>query len=156
VRTLGESEKARPSVFKAGAPAPARTRGAATVAELLSVDREYRHKSARGALVLIAPRVLNPTHTPWLPVLHTSRGVHHYTACYSNTLRAHEFARTHDWVVLYLQGDGATRYTVVTARHGTLKGRRVVRGREVECGRYYASRARVSARRGRSLALTCP
>jgi len=112
-----------------------------TVEELLSVDREYRRKAARGELPLITPHRFNPAHEAWLPVLHTARGDHHYTALFSNTARAHEFGRTHDWVVLYVDGGRPeTQCTVITARRGILKGRRVVRGREVECGHHYAER----------------
>ncbi|MEW6272306.1 MAG: hypothetical protein AB1689_23740, partial [Thermodesulfobacteriota bacterium] len=108
--------------------------GAPPVAELLDVDREYREKSAAGRLPRIAPRRFNPRREAWLPVLHAERGRGHYTAVFSNTVRAHELGKTDDWVVLYL--DGGTRerqYTVVTAQRGPLAGRRVVRGREDEC-----------------------
>lgn len=104
------------------------------VVELLDVDREYREGAARGALPRIAPRRFNPEGEAWLPILHTARGEHHYTALFSNTARAHELGRTHDWVVLYCDGAGAERrYTVVTESTGPLAGRRVVRGREEEC-----------------------
>ena len=114
-----------------GAPA----RGATPpVEELLSVDAEYRDKAERGVLRTIAPRRFNPRHEAWLPVLHTRRGDRHYTALFSNTARAHELGRTHDWVVLYHDGaDGERSSTVVTAHRGALAGRRVVRGRELEC-----------------------
>jgi len=106
------------------------------VAELLDVDREYREAAAQGALPRIAPRRFNPDREAWLPVLHTTRGDRHYTALFSNTARAHELGRTHDWVVLYCDGKGPERrYTVVTEGRGPLAGRRVVRGREEECGR---------------------
>lgn len=100
------------------------------VGELLDVDREYREESRAHRLPAIAPRRFNPRHEAWLPVLHTSRGERHYTALYSNTARAHQLGKTHDWVVLYFDdGGGRERQcTVVTAR-----GRRVVRGREREC-----------------------
>lgn len=104
------------------------------VDELLDVDREYRDKSARGELPRIAPRRFNPSHDAWLPILHTTRGDRHYTALYSNTARAHQLGRTHDWVVLYCDGDrGESRFTVVTGAQGPLAGRRLVRGREAEC-----------------------
>ncbi len=108
------------------------------VAELLDVDREYRRKAAAGSLRRIAPRRLNPTGEAWLPVLHTQRGERHYTALYSNTPRAHRLRRTHDWVVLYYDGDhGERQCTVVTEYRGKLKGRRIVRGREADCLEYY-------------------
>jgi hypothetical protein len=105
-----------------------------SITELLDVDREYREKAAAGKLPMIAPRRFNPTGDAWLPILHTERHGRHYTALYSNTARAHELGTTHDWVVIYLDDD-ARRYqcTVITSRFGSLRGHRIIRGREVEC-----------------------
>lgn len=112
------------------------------VSELLDVDREYRRRAATKTLARIAPRRFNPTGAAWLPVLHTTRGAAHYTALFSNTPRAHELGMTNDWVVIYRDdADGSGRWTVITARYGALRGRRIVRGREVECEAYYASPA---------------
>jgi hypothetical protein len=103
---------------------------------LLDVDRLYRERAAAGALRTIAPQRFNPSGEAWLPVMHARRGPWHLTALFSNTARAHELGTTRDWVVLYLhRGDGRERQcTVVTAAGGPLAGRRVVRGREAECG----------------------
>lgn len=110
--------------------------GQPPVSELLDVDREYRKRAAAGRLPRITPRRFNPAHENWLPILHTHRGDRHYTALFSNTARAHELHRTHDWVVIYRDDDGDHgQWTVVTARAGPLKGRRIVRGREDECAR---------------------
>jgi DNA polymerase (family 10) len=110
------------------------------VSELLDVDREYRERGAAGTLPRIAPRRFNPGGEPWLPVLHASRGGRHYTALFSNTATAHRLGRTHDWVVIYLDGrDGGPQCTVVTQLNGPLAGRRVVRGREGECAEHYAT-----------------
>jgi hypothetical protein len=118
------------------------------IAEILDVDREYLAAAASGTLPRIAPRRFNPSHEAWLPVLHTRRGDRHYTALFSNTARAHEFGRTRDWVVLYFDGGGGERQcTVITSERRPLRGRRIVRGREKECARYYAQRARAEARR---------
>jgi len=112
------------------------------IADLLSVDREYRTRAAEGSLRTIAPRRFNPKHEAWLAILHTQRGGRDYTALFSNTQRAHELGRTRDWVVLYVDGGrGERRYTVVTAPRGALKGRRIVRGREADCLRYYRPQA---------------
>lgn len=109
------------------------------VGELLQIDQEYREKAEAGRLTRIAPRRFNPTGTAWLPVLHTIRGDRHYTALYSNTARAHELGMTHDWVVVYRDDHGGSgQWTVITARYGALRGRRIVRGREAECADYYA------------------
>ncbi len=110
-----------------------------TVAELLDVDEEYRRKAREGGLSLIAPRRFNPDNEKWLPILHTRRGDRHYTAVYSNTARAHARKRTRDWVVLFFHQDDTSegQATVVTEYRGPLAGRRVVRGREVECFDHY-------------------
>lgn len=110
-----------------------------SVEVLLAIDREYREKAHAGALRLIAPKRMNPEGKAWLPVLHTRYGPWHFTALFSNTERAHELHRTHDWVVIYFSDpDGEEgQFTVVTERRGTLTGERVVRGREPECARYY-------------------
>jgi putative hydrolase len=86
----------------------------------------------------VAPRRFNPEGKAWLPILHAERNGRHYTALYSNTSRAHEAGALRDWVVVYRDDKklGGT-WTVITARVGPLKGRRVVRGREVECAAYY-------------------
>ncbi|MGD8324727.1 MAG: DNA-binding protein [Gammaproteobacteria bacterium] len=106
-----------------------------SVAMLLDVDREYREAAAAGRLPSIAPRRFNPEGKAWLPVLHTSRDGWHLTALYSNTARAHELARTRDWVVIYFHQDDHVegQRTVVTETHGAQRGLRVVRGREAEC-----------------------
>jgi hypothetical protein len=110
------------------------------VAELLDVDAEYRAKAASGALETIAPRRFNPGGKAWLPVLHAERGGRHYTALFSNTPRAHRLGATRDWVVVYLEhGHEEGQWTVITARHGPLEGRRIVRGREAECEAHYAA-----------------
>jgi hypothetical protein len=104
-------------------------------ATLLAVDSEYRDRAARGDLRRIAPRRFNPERTAWLPILHTERDGWQVTALFSNTARAHELGRTDDWVVLFYERDGDSgQCTVVTETRGPLTGRRVVRGRESECG----------------------
>ncbi len=107
---------------------------APSVAELLDVDREYRDKARAGLLTLITPRRLNPERRAWLPILHTERGGHQYTALYSNTARAHRLGKTNDWVVLYCDDGGREhQWTVITSAFGPLQGTRIVRGREREC-----------------------
>ena len=109
-----------------------------SVAELLSVDREYRRKARAGALPCIAPRRFNPSQEAWLPILHTERNGRPYTALFSNTERAHRLGRTRDWVVLYFEvGRDKHQCTVVTEYQIPLRGRRVVRGRELECAEFY-------------------
>jgi hypothetical protein len=106
---------------------------------LLDVDREYREKAKAGKLRLIAPRRFNPKNEAWLPILHTERGAWHFTVLFSNTHLAHSLHRTDDWVIIYFNRDHAAegQRTVVTETRGPLEGRRVVRGRERECGAHY-------------------
>lgn len=107
---------------------------------LLDVDREYREKAEAGRLRTIAPRRFNPEGKSWLPVLHARRGRWYFTVLYSNTARAHELGRAHDWVVVYFYDDlhQEGQHTIVTEMRGLLAGKRVVRGREPECRAYYA------------------
>ncbi len=120
----------------------------APVEEILDVDREYREEAAAGTLHRIAPRRFNPEGKAWLPILHTQRGPRHYTALFSNTARAHEQGKTDDWVVLYYDGGGGERQnTVITSERAPLRGRRIVRGREDECARYYAAESPSPRRR---------
>ena len=108
------------------------------VGVLLELDREYREKAHAGTLQRIAPRRQNPEGKAWLPVLHKRVDPWHFTALFSNTPRAHELHRVYDWVVIFwADGGGESQATVVTERRGALTGKRVVRGREPECARYY-------------------
>jgi len=109
------------------------------VAILLEVDKTYRAQARDGSLRTIAPRRFNPSGEAWLPILHLDQDEWSFTALYSNTARAHELGRTHDWVVIYFaKPDGREQMrTVVTETHGSLEGKRVVRGREPECRSYY-------------------
>jgi DNA polymerase (family 10) len=106
---------------------------------LLDVDREYRNKAEAGVLPTIAPKRFNPEGKAWLSVLHTTRDPWHFTALFSNTARAHELKRTHDWVVLYFYDDQHVekQRTVVTESRGPLAGKRIVRGREADCRAHY-------------------
>jgi hypothetical protein len=127
----------------------------APVSELLEVEAEYRRKAAAGELKRIAPRRFNPKHEAWLPVLHTERGGREYTALFSNTARAHELGRTRDWVVIYHDGTGGEgRETIVTVRGGALAGKRIVRGREEECARFYREGAKTGTATNHSLEST--
>lgn len=114
------------------------------VSEILDIDNEYRFRDAQNELPRVAPKRLNPTSKAWLSILHTLRENRHYTALFSNTRRAHEMGTTHDWVVIYLEDhDGRGqhgRWTVITSQFGKLRGRRIVRGREHDCQKYYRNR----------------
>lgn len=125
---------------RAGGPRPDRG-SAPPVHLLLDVDAEYRDKASRDVLAKLAPKRFNPEREAWLPVLHAARPPWHFTALFSNTARAHELGRTDDWVVVYFYDDDHRegQCTIVTESHGEQRGRRVVRGRERECGDAYAS-----------------
>jgi hypothetical protein len=119
--------------------------GSPPVDLLLTLDDDYRKRAAAGELRIIAPRRFNPEREAWLPIMHTEQDGWSFTAMYSNSSRAHELGRTHDWVVIYHErGGDEGQVTVVSETSGPLKGRRVVRGREVECQRYYASLSQAS------------
>ena len=92
-----------------------------------SCPRSRRSASTRRARP--GCRCCTPTRDGW-----------HYTALYSNTALAHQLDRTRDWVVLFFYDDDHVegQHTIVTETHGPLAGRRVVRGREAECGAHYA------------------
>ena len=109
------------------------------LSELLDVDMQYRRLAKSGKLPKIAPRKFNPGGVAWLPILHTHRDDHHYTAMYSNTARAHELNTTNDWVIIYRDDPQANgRWTIITSQFGDLRGRRIVRGREDECSEHYS------------------
>ena len=117
-----------------------------SVITLLEVDADYRQQAEQGALPLIAPRRFNPGGKAWLPVLHTHHDEWHFSVLYSNTARAHELKRTRDWVIVYFYDDHHQegQNTVVTETRGPLTGRRVVRGRELECRDYYTAENRLN------------
>lgn len=100
-----------------------------SVSELLDIDAEYRKAARAGTLPLIKPSRFNPRGKAWLPILHTTRGPHHYTVLFSNTARAHALGQAHDWVVIYAESPDHGTWTVVTETRGPKAGRRVVRGR---------------------------
>lgn len=103
---------------------------------ILEVDKQYRTLAQAGKLTAIAPRRFNPDGKRWLPIMHMMQEGWLFTTLYSNTARAHDLNKTHDWVVIYYERDGAEgQCTVVTETHGKLRGQRVVRGREAECAR---------------------
>lgn len=131
-------------------PADAATRPPVDL--LLRVDADYRGKAAAGELRTITPRRFNPERRAWLPILHTEVGGWALTALFSNTARAHDLGMTRDWVIVYYEQNGDEgQATIVTERHGLLAGRRVVRGREAECGaRFDAAAAPSSSRRSRT------
>lgn len=55
-----------------------------------------------------------------------------------NTALAHQQGKTRNWVVLFFDGrEHEAQCTIITTEWGALEGRRIVRGREGECLRYY-------------------
>jgi hypothetical protein len=114
--------------------------GEPSVAELLEVDRDYRRLAAAEQLPTIAPKKFNPFGESWLPLHAVRRNGWKYRALFSNTALAHRLGRTRDWVVIYFSNDmHRGQRTVVTEQRGTLRGRRVVRGREAECRLLYGA-----------------
>jgi DNA polymerase (family X) len=108
------------------------------VEDLLEIDRRFREKAEAGLLRMVAPRRFNPAGEAWMPILRTRWHGRRYRAQYSNMELAHQSGKTRDWVVIFYEdGGGVGQCTVVTATSGPLRGRRVVRGREEECARFY-------------------
>ncbi len=108
---------------------------------VLEIDEEYRSKAAAGKLKKIAPKKLNPEGKAWLPLMAKEHKGYKFTVMFSNTETAHKLGKTDDWVVVYYEkGKGENQCTVVTESRGALKGKRVVRGRENECVKYFQSR----------------
>ena len=106
---------------------------------LLELDDEYRRKAETDELRRIAPKRFNPDGEQWLPIMETEREGWDFTLLFSNTKRAHDLDKTHDWVVIYYKRNGIEdQCTVVTATTGPLEGKRVIRGRERACRDYYA------------------
>ena len=135
-RVLRSASRRRARLVQPHVTEASRQRPAVQV--LLEVDRDYRQAAERGELRRIAPRRFNPDAEAWLPIWHGERDGWELTALFSNTARAHQLGRTLDWVVLYYEDNGHEgQCTVVTERRGPLAGKRVVRGREDECARYY-------------------
>lgn len=108
------------------------------VALLLEIDKMYREKAAKNELRKIAPKRFNPGRKKWLPVMNTQKQGWTFTVLYSNSARAHDLNKTHDWVVIYYDdGEEEGQNTVITAGSGPLEGSRIVPGREKECYNYY-------------------
>ncbi len=108
------------------------------VALLLEIDCQYRRQAVRGTLLRVAPRRFNPSGAAWLPILRIGRDGCRYRAHYTNTARSHELGRVYDWIAIFREDKEAFgQWTVVTAAHGPLAGKRVVRGRERECQEFY-------------------
>ncbi len=109
------------------------------VGTILEMDEEYRKRAAAGKLKMIAPRLLNPEKKKWLPIMIREHNGYKFTVMFSNTATSHKLGKTNDWVVVYYaKGKRENQCTVVTESRGELKGRRVVRGRERECEKFYA------------------
>lgn len=105
---------------------------------ILEIEAEYRKQAAAGKLKKIAPRLLNPEKKAWLSIMVREHEGYKFTVMFSNTATAHKLGKTGDWVVVYYEkGKGENQCTVVTESRGPLKGKRVIRGREEECVRFY-------------------
>lgn len=111
-----------------------------SVSILLGIDHIYLEAVKKGSLPKIAPKRFNPNHEAWLPILHTSQNGWHFTAMFSNSYRAHELGRHQDWVIIYFYDENhrGGQCTVVSELHGSLAGKRVIRGRESECREFYS------------------
>lgn len=100
---------------------------------LLEVDEQYRYLAGVGQLRMVTPRRFNPEGKRWLPVMRMNKNGWSFNALYSNTARAHELDKTHDWVVVSYAPEGEPerrrgQCTIVTETRGTRRGQRVIRG----------------------------
>lgn len=121
---------------------PEPLQGEPSIAALLAIDEEYRHRIEDESLPHSMPCRFNPAHEPWLPLFVADRDGWRFRALFSNTALAHRLGKTHDWVVVsFHDGFNSSQRTVVTETRGDLRGLRVVRGRERECRAYYEEHA---------------
>lgn len=100
---------------------------------LLEVDEQYRYLAGVGQLRMVTPRRFNPEAKRWLPVMRMNKDGWSFNALYSNTARAHELDKTHDWVVISYAPEGEPerrrgQCTIVTETRGAQRGQRVIRG----------------------------
>jgi putative hydrolase len=107
---------------------------------ILDIDQTYRLAVLENTLPKITPKYFNPSNEAILPILHTSRNNWHFTALFSNSYLAHKTDKTLDWVIIYYYDSShhGGQCTVVTEYRGPLRGKRVIRGRELECKEYYS------------------
>jgi Helix-hairpin-helix domain len=137
--SIAETSIATTSVATTSIPNPSTQPLAAqpSVELLLQVDEQYRYLAGAGQLRLVTPRRFNPEGQRWLPVMRLDKEGWSFNVLYSNTARAHELGKTHDWVVIYYepayqpadQRPGRQgQCTIVTETRGSLRGQRVIRG----------------------------
>ena len=111
---------------------------------LLRLDYLYRNKVDRNELHKLRPQKNNPNKKSWLPIYHKELDGWNYTCLFSNTQKAHDLEMTKDWVVIHFEKEGKEgQCTVVTEYEGLLQGKRVIRGREEECMKYYKQRLQI-------------
>ncbi|MGD9724312.1 MAG: helix-hairpin-helix domain-containing protein [Pirellulales bacterium] len=143
VQAIRESLAARLNAART-APVETSVLGEPPVAELLEIDRQYRRQAARGSLLRVAPKKFNPAGVAWLPIWRTQHNGRRYLVHFTNSARSHQLGLVYDWVAVFREDKNAFgQWTVITATHGPLQGRRVVRGREHECELFYADSRRV-------------
>ena len=102
---------------------------------LLEVDQEYRGKATCRIAAADRAQALQSGGQGLAPNPPYGTSPWHFTALYSNTVRAHELGKTSDWVVIFYSSDHRRegQCTVVTETTGPWRGLRVVRSREREC-----------------------
>lgn len=121
------------------------SKGLPSIKVLLRLDYLYRNKASSNELHKLKPDKNNPNQRSWLPIYHKELNGWHYTCLFSNTEKAHKLDKTKDWVIIYYEKDGMEgQCTVVTEIQGDLVGKRVIRGREQECEKYYEKRLLLS------------
>jgi hypothetical protein len=125
--------------LNAGEPLPYRNPAdEPPIAELLALDAEYRLRAARGRLPLARPRLFNPHGQAMLPVWNVRREGLAYTVHFANSAASHRAGRIYDWVVITCTTkERFGQWTVITATHGQLRGRRLVMHHERQCREHY-------------------
>lgn len=105
-----------------------------TVKLYLGLDMDYRTKTSHGALPI---EMCDDGRA--MPVMHTKYARwEEITVSFSNSDAAKRARKTDDWVVIRLKSKNKSRtVTVVTDFIPPLKGKRIVRGMEMACTKYY-------------------
>ncbi len=110
---------------------------------LLDVDREFREATTPEQLDKIDAKRFVPSGEARFPEFRAGRDRWEFRAFYSNKERARKSRCVLDRVVILFRtaGQNEMQRTVVTGRRVPFAGKRVVRGREMECRCYYGTAA---------------
>jgi len=111
---------------------------------LLTFDRMYRSKVKDDLLPkdhpeINAPGNQNSEKYNRQPIWKFCEDGKNFTIQFSDSHRARLLNKTSDWVLLHLDTPSESyRWTVITSQFGSLKGKRIVLGREGDCVKFYS------------------